>query len=269
MRVLHGRNILLRRKSLLLFTLFFTSVSLFGAIGLTSSKKPVDCSAPSAASDSSATVTASRALCSTDSLDEVKPTALFGDQIFEDKNQNEICIVVAKSVQDIDLEKSQDILVRSFMDAYEDVPLSELSPEFKSTGDVRRFYENYFKKELEHFKEGHLFWIQAFVNNKIVGWVTFELEPLEINAAYMNLLVVAPEYQKIGIGRHLTFSICSEELFPNVQVINLLIRKINTEGYNFYYRLGFFEFDYHRDNFVDTSLLTGLRWEKDKNAHED
>jgi hypothetical protein len=30
----------------------------------------------------------------------------------------------------------------------------------------------------------------------------------------------------------------------------------------FYYKLGFFEFDYQRDNFVDTSLLTGLRWEK-------
>jgi len=67
-----------------------------------------------------------------------------------------------KSVQDIDLEKSQDILVRSFMDAYEDVPLSELSPGFKSTGDVRRFYENYFKEELEHFNEGHLFGFKHF-----------------------------------------------------------------------------------------------------------
>ncbi|MGE0670230.1 MAG: GNAT family N-acetyltransferase [Parachlamydiales bacterium] len=188
--------------------------------------------------------------------------SLFGDQVFQEKNQNEIRIVVVNSVKDIDLEKSQDILVRSFMDAYEDVPLSELSHEFKSTGDVRRFYENYFKEELEHFKEGHLFWVQAFLNDKIVGWATFELEPLEANAAYMNLLVVAPEHQGKGIGRHLTFSICSEDLFPDTKAINLLIRKINLEGYNFYYRLGFFEFDYHRDNFVDTSLLTGLRWEK-------
>lgn len=178
-------------------------------------------------------------------------TSLFGE--FQD-----LRISFVKSVEEIDLAKSQDILVRSFMDAYEDVPLTELSPEMKSTGDVRRFYENYFKKELEHFKEGHLFWVQAFLNDKIVGWATFELEPLEANAAYMNLLIVAPEYQRLGIGKHLTFSICTE--FPNIQAINLLIRKVNKEGYNFYYRLGFFEFDYQRDNFVDTSLLTGLRW---------
>ncbi len=192
--------------------------------------------------------------------------SLFGDQIFQDKNQNEIRISVVKSVEDIDLEKGQDILVRSFMNAYEDVPLSELNPEFKCTGDVRRFYENYFKEELEHFKEGHLFWVQAFLNNKIVGWATFELEPLEANAAYMNLLIVAPEYQRMGIGKYLTFSICSEDLFSNIQAINLLIRKVNIEGYNFYYRLGFFEFDYHRDDFVDPSLLTGLRWEKNRNT---
>jgi len=189
-------------------------------------------------------------------------TSLFADQIFKDRDQNEIRIAVVKSIQDIDLDKSRDILVRSFMDAYEDIPLVELDSHFKSTGDVRRFYENYFKEELEHFKDGRLFWVQAFLNNNLVGWATFELEPQEPNAAYMNILVVAPEHQKKGIGRSLTFSICSEELFPHIQAINLLIRKVNVEGYKFYYRLGFFEFDYHRDNFVDTSLLTGLRWEK-------
>ncbi|MDR3624096.1 MAG: GNAT family N-acetyltransferase [Chlamydiales bacterium] len=187
---------------------------------------------------------------------------LCGDQIFEGKDHDEIRISVVKQVQDIDLERSQEVLVRSFMGVYEDVPLIELSPQFKSIGDVRRFYESYFKEELEHFKEGHLFWVQAFLNGKLVGWATFELEPLEPNAAYMNLLIVAPEYQRMGIGKYLAFSICSEELFPNIQAINLLIRKVNIEGYNFYYKLGFFEFDYHRDNFVDTSLLTGLRWEK-------
>ena len=189
-------------------------------------------------------------------------TNLFGDQVFKDASQNEIRISVAQSTQDIDLDRARDILVSSFMDGYEDVPLVELNPEFKSIGDVRRFYEDYFKEELSHFEEGHLFWIQAFLNNKLVGWATFELEPLEKDAAYMNLLIVDPEYQRMGFGKRLTFSICSEELFPNIKAINLLIRKINLEGYNFYYKIGFFECDYHRDNFVDPSLLTGLRWEK-------
>jgi ribosomal protein S18 acetylase RimI-like enzyme len=187
--------------------------------------------------------------------------SFFGDEIFEDQNHNVVRISVVKSAHEIDLNKSQEILVKSFMTAYEDVPLIELNPEFKSTGDVRRFYEHYFFEEFEHFKQGKLFWIQAFLNEELVGWATFELEPTETNAAYMNLLAVDPKYQRMGIGKHLTFSIRSDELFPQIQAINLLIRKVNTEGYKFYYRLGFVDYDYHRDNFVDTSLLTGLRWD--------
>lgn len=188
--------------------------------------------------------------------------SLYSDQIYTDASGNELRIAVVKNWEDIQLEKSQDILVKSFMTAYEDIPLVQLSPQFSSTGDVRRFYKNYFREELEHYKNGHLYWVEAFYNNELVGWATFELEPREENAAYMNLLVVDPSYQHKSIGRHLTFSICSDDLFPHVTAINLLIRKVNTEGYKFYYKIGFFNYDYQRDNFVDTSLLTGLRWEK-------
>lgn len=191
-------------------------------------------------------------------------TSLFGDQYYEDENHNKIRINVVKTVQDIDLERSKEILITSFMDAYEDVPLTVLNSQFRSIGDVRRFYADYFEEELEHFKEGHLFWVQAFMNEKLVAWATFELESEEMDAAYMNLLIVDPEYQRMGLGRYLTFSICSNELFPNLHAINLLIRKVNTEAYKFYYKIGFFEFDYQRDNFVDPSLLTGLRWERKK-----
>lgn len=187
---------------------------------------------------------------------------VFCDQIFINDHNEIIRIEVVKSPEHIDLDKSRDILVKSFMHAYEDVPLVELSSEFKSTGDVRRFYQNYFKEELEHFKHGKLYWVQAFVNEKLAGWATFELESNEVDAAYMNLLIVSPEYQRKGVGKHLVFSIRSEELFPNIRAINLLIRKVNTQGYVFYRQLGFFEFAYQRDNFVDPSLLTGLRWEK-------
>jgi ribosomal protein S18 acetylase RimI-like enzyme len=176
----------------------------------------------------------------------------------------EIRITQARSISDIDLKKSEEILVKSFMHAYEDVPLTELNPTFKSTGDVRRFYQNYFQEEFGHFKEGHLIWTQAFIDDTLVGWATFELEPMEATGAYMNLLVVDPKYQKMGVGKELTFSICSENLFPNIDAINLLIRKVNREGYNFYYKIGFFDFAYKRDNFVDPALLTGLRWQKNK-----
>lgn len=188
-------------------------------------------------------------------------TPAFSDQFFTNDYNDIIRIEVVKDPEQIDKVKSSRILVSSFMNAYEDVPLTELSPDFKSTGDVRRFYENYFLEEFGHFKDGHLYWVQAFVNETLAGWATFEIETEEENSAYMNLLIVAPEYQKRDVGKHLVFSIRSEELFPNVQAINLLIRKINAQGYLFYQKLGFFQFDYQRqDNFVDTSLLEGLRW---------
>jgi ribosomal protein S18 acetylase RimI-like enzyme len=174
----------------------------------------------------------------------------------------EIRIAVATSVSDIDAEQGEKLLVRSFMQAYEDIPLIEIHPKFRSIGDVRRFYQEYFKEELEHFRQGKLYWIQAFADQKLIGFATFELEPNEPHAAYMNLLAVHPKWQKRQIGKALTFSICREELFPDIQAINVLVRKINQEGKRFYERIGFYEYPYTRSNFVDPALLTGLRWEK-------
>jgi ribosomal protein S18 acetylase RimI-like enzyme len=186
----------------------------------------------------------------------------FGDQIVIGKDGRLIRIAVVRSIEDINFKEGQDLLVRSFMHAYEDVPLEELNKNFRSTGDVRRFYQGYFKEELSHFEHGDLYWTQAFIEDNLVGFATFELEPGESDASYMNLLAVHPDFQGVGIGKALTFSICSRELFPNVNIIRLLIRKINIEGERFYKKIGFTECNYTRDNFVDPALLTGLSWEK-------
>jgi ribosomal protein S18 acetylase RimI-like enzyme len=170
----------------------------------------------------------------------------------------EIRIALVDSIADIDLSRSKTILVTAFMTGYEDVPLSDLNPKFASIGDVRRFYEGYFESELDHFKKGKLVWVQAFDEERLVGWATFELEGSD--AAYMNLLVVDPHEQRKGIGKTLTFAINS--LYPNINAIHLLIRKVNVEGRKFYERIGFVESDYARDNFVDPALLTGLSWLK-------
>ncbi len=178
---------------------------------------------------------------------------------FQDRDGREIRLVFANSAQDIDLGRSREILVASFMKGYEDVPLTELNPNFKSIGDVRRFYEDYFVSELDHFKNGHLFWVQAFDGEELLGWATFELEKSERDAAYMNLLTVDPAHQKRGVGKHLVFSICSE--LPNIHAINVLVRKVNVQGEQFYRQIGFTSFDYPRDdNFVDPNLLSGFRW---------
>jgi GNAT superfamily N-acetyltransferase len=181
---------------------------------------------------------------------------LFGDQSFIAKDGNEVRIAVVQSVQDIRLKESKDILVKSFMKAYEDVPLINLNPQFKCIGDVRRFYEEYFEEELEHFRHGNVVWLQAFTNDELVGWATFEIEAND--ASYMNLLVVHPSYQAIGIGQHLVFAI--QDAFPSIRKINILLRKVNVGGYHFYHKLGFVDSDYQRDNFVDPTLLTGLSW---------
>lgn len=188
-------------------------------------------------------------------------TPIFSEHAFLDQKGKEIRIVPVTSIEDIDLVRGKDILVRGFMVGYENVPLAELNPAFKSIGDVKRFYERYFDSELEHYQHGELIWVQAFEGTRLLGWATFALEPFEKDAAYMNLLVVDPNEQGRGIGRHLTFSICSRDLYPHINAINLLIRKVNEGGRKFYERLGFSDFQYTiRDNFVDTSLLTGLRW---------
>lgn len=181
---------------------------------------------------------------------------VFSDQLLLDREGKEVRIVPVKSADEIDYDQSKDLLVRSFLRGYEDVPLVELNPDFRSIGDMRRFYEGYFDSELEHYSHGGLVWIQAFQEEKLVGWATFELE--KIDAAYMNLLIVDPDAQGRGIGKHLTFSIRS--LYPEVQDINLLIRKVNIEGWRFYQKIGFKNSEYKRENFIDTSLLSGMSW---------
>lgn len=189
--------------------------------------------------------------------------ALHADTTYSTSDGRQIRIHPVASWQDIDVAKSQKILVKSFMTGYEDVPLIELNPQFASIGDVRRFYEAYFFEEYDRFKKQEVLWIEAYVDDELAGWATFELETDEADAAYMVLLTVSPDFQGLGVGRQLTFSICSEELYPNIQAINLLVRKINRQGYQFYYKIGFFDYDYQRqDNFVDTRLLTGLRWQR-------
>jgi ribosomal protein S18 acetylase RimI-like enzyme len=191
-------------------------------------------------------------------------TSLFSDQFVIDKVGDTVRLIAVKTADEIILDKGKDILVRSFMKAYEDVPLAELNPSFKSIGDARRFYVNYFESELGHYKNCELIWVQAFIGEELVGWATFELE--DNDSVYMNLLIVDPSYQSRGIGKHLVFSICAEDLYPNTQAINALLRKVNEQGRLFYEKIGFsYCPEYQReDNYVDISLLIPIRWDSSR-----
>lgn len=182
---------------------------------------------------------------------------VFGDFYYTLKSGEELRITLVKSPEEIPQECARNILVSSFMTAYEDVPLSVLNPDFKSTGDVRRFYQQYYKEEYEHFEHGGLTWILAFIDNELVGWATFEFE--NDSTAYMNLLTIDPTHMKKGVGKQLTFSILS--YFPEIKEITLLIRKVNVEGMKFYQSIGFEVYPTARTgNFVDLSLLDGMHW---------
>lgn len=153
---------------------------------------------------------------------------------------------------DIPKAQAKQILVDSFVEQYRDVPLSDLNPLFQTREDVIHFYEDYFDSELQHFEIGELLWMQAWMGDELVGWATFE--KMDGNEVYMNLIAVAPSYQRRGVGKALTFS-------TNAEKINLLLRKVNSGGRKFYEAIGFHESNFVRpDNFVDNSLLTGFSY---------
>ena len=188
-------------------------------------------------------------------------TTLFCDQFFIDKMGETVRLAIAKTPAEIPTKEAQQTLVASFLTAYENVPLAELNPDFKSSEDVRRFYQDYFESEFAHFQNGSLIWVQAFIGKQLVGWATFELE--DKNQAYLNLLAVDPSYQKRGIGKHLVFFLCSETSFPLIETIHVLLRKINLQGRRFYESIGFRDApNYQRkDDFVDNDLLIPICWQ--------
>src|SRR5579883_410476 len=168
----------------------------------------------------------------------------------------------------IDQTASRSILVESFIGEYE----KYLSPNEISNGliswregsaSVKEYYENYFQTELEDFSHGNLhYWVQAKIEGKLVGWATFQREKSDVNAVYMNLLVVHPEFQKMGIGEQLVKSLVNLNEIPDLNAIHLLLRKKNRGGRIFYSKLGFYsDPEYQRnDNFVKIDLLEGLTW---------
>lgn len=176
-------------------------------------------------------------------------------------------IALVKNPDLIDKESAKSILVRSFIAEYKNylVP-DEIDAALISWrgGDksVTKYYEDYFDEELKEFSHGKLdYWIQATIDGKLVGWATFQREKLDQNAVYMNLLVVDPKYQQMGIGEQLVKALMKLQEIPDLSAIHLLLRKKNRGGMRFYKKLGFIsDPEYKRENFVDVNLLSGLTW---------
>lgn len=181
-------------------------------------------------------------------------------------------IKLINNPNEIDKEASCEILVKSFMDEYRkyltpaqiDTSLTSWTGGSKS---VEAYYKKYFQDELHHFQSGNLdFWIEAKIGSKLVGWATFEWEkskdPLKLDSLYMNLLIVHPDFQRLSIGTQLVQSMMRMGIIQDLDAIHLLLRKRNMAGRAFYTELGFKPNpNYHRDNYVDLSLLEALTWD--------
>jgi len=176
-------------------------------------------------------------------------------------------IEIVRDPSQIDKKAARAVLVESFITEYEKyLSPSDISDDLTSWRDgdksVRQYYENYFQTEFDEFSRRELdYWVQATIDGKLVGWATFQREKIDKSEIYMNLLIVHPGYQKRSIGQQLVMSLINLQEISNLRAIHLLIRKKNQGGRIFYSKLGFnSDPEYHRENYVDLSLLEGLTW---------
>ncbi|MDB6096264.1 MAG: hypothetical protein JWM09_542 [Francisellaceae bacterium] len=170
-----------------------------------------------------------------------------------------------RNSDEIDKKSAKTILINSFITEYRQyLKPKEIDPNLhiwlglNNKNSVENYYSNYFDSEFHEFEKGNLYWVEAKINKKLIGWATFEKNLIPTNSIYMNLLVVDPIHQKKGIGKALVYSVKKLKFLPTIKHINLLLRKKNKGGRIFYTKLGFkLDPNFKRDNFVDISLLEG------------
>lgn len=177
-------------------------------------------------------------------------------------------VELVKDPRLIKVDEAQTILIESFINEYKQYLLpSEVDEKLTSWYDgkksVKKYYENYFKNELNEFIHGKIhYWAEASIDGNLVGWVTFQREKFNSNAFYMNTLVVHPKFQQKGIGAKLVEALIHLNEIPDLSAIHLLLRKKNIGGRKFYSKFGFIaDPGYSReDNFIDTKQLEGWTW---------
>lgn len=191
-------------------------------------------------------------------------------QSFKLKNEQETrgTLKLIRHPIEINQAAAQSILVKSFIEEYkkylEPADIGEgLTTWYGGENSVQAYYEKYFETELEEFHEGKIeYWVEAYIDDVLVGWATFIKEQSDDHALYMNLLVVGPEHQGKGVGSKLVFAASELGITTELSAVNILLRKKNQGGLKFYEGLGFKRNEqYSRPgNFVDMKLLEPLTW---------
>jgi ribosomal protein S18 acetylase RimI-like enzyme len=144
-----------------------------------------------------------------------------------------------------------------FMDAFYSVYIKDWTPILEQ--QTHFVFDNYIK-QLQDTPEMIL--ITALKNDQIVGWALFKKE--NSKSTILEILCISPSCWRQGIGKKLTFSIC--DIYPSINHICLMTRKINPISPSFYEALGFkktnFTLEEYRD--FDFESLLGYEWHKEE-----
>ena len=178
------------------------------------------------------------------------------------KNDRTLRLKTAQVTTVADFEEDVRLCIDTFVDLYKNIEPPSIRSTFATQEDVRNYLEvSLCQMEATLFLKGETVFVRAFLDETLVGLVTYELEPKEPHAFFVRVLAVDPAYHSMGIGRALLFAIKNDpELFPDTHVLFLKTRTVNEQALRFYRALGFKETTSDAPDWVQPNRVVDLRW---------
>lgn len=168
------------------------------------------------------------------------------------KNEN-ITLIIAHP--QIDTSNLKEIFIKSFYNTYRYLPILDLNPKFQTIADVENWFASSFDEEISLFKENKSILIIGAIDETTVGLVFFE--KLSFNSVSLRNLAIAADYQKLGIGKHLVFSILKS--MPELEKIYVVVNRLNQVAIKFYRNVGFHDSNHTREGY-DSNKYISLEW---------
>jgi ribosomal protein S18 acetylase RimI-like enzyme len=162
-----------------------------------------------------------------------------GDKmVVKDRNDREVHVQISNEYPNV--EEIQSLFVRGYMNAYRHIPLEQLHPTFRTPHDLQTFLSSVFVENFKTKTFGERFHIQAFYNQKCVGYISMEVLPTEKHAVYYPLLLVDPEFQRGGLGKTLIMDSTKHKYLAPLQIKNRygVVRRNNLNAIEMYRRIG-------------------------------
>ena len=154
------------------------------------------------------------------------------------KDGREFTLVALDNIE-TNLEPDLKIGIEAFAGAYSQSDKLEMVAHFGEAMDVRAFYARLFQEDdVLPFRENKMLWIRAFINDKLIGWMTLENNFREEGIVYISKLAITPAYQNQGLGSVFLSSIHSH-WYKKTKELDLIVSNINGKAIDFYLHHGF------------------------------